>query len=165
MSPTGYSRTQISLHWAVAVLVLLQFVLNDGIKAVMRALSRGYEPGSSDQIMAQFHVLAGISIFVLALARLAIRLKRGAPKPPAHEPAYLKLAAHITHIALYAGLLLLPMSGSIAWFGGVEAAGELHEAGTSMLQLFAFLHIGGAIYQHFILKSDVLKRIVKPQKS
>ena len=54
-------------------------------------------------------------------------MKRGAPKPPEHEPAILKLAAGATHLGLYALLILMPVSGIAAWFGNIEAAAEGHE--------------------------------------
>ena len=33
----GYSRTQISLHWAVALLIVYQLLFSDGMTEVWRA--------------------------------------------------------------------------------------------------------------------------------
>jgi cytochrome b561 len=42
-APAGYSRLQIALHWAVALLIAAQFLFHDGIAAAWRALVRGAE--------------------------------------------------------------------------------------------------------------------------
>ncbi|MEO5759171.1 MAG: hypothetical protein ABIQ51_20155 [Mesorhizobium sp.] len=42
--PTGYSATQIVLHWAIAALIVLQLLLGEDIKPAYRAFSRGTEP-------------------------------------------------------------------------------------------------------------------------
>jgi len=159
--PTGYTRTQIILHWLVFVLVVLQFVLHDPIAEAWEKFEEGMEVGFSP-LVAQ-HVFTGLLILVLVVIRMAIKARRGAPALPENEPRILKLAAHGTHLALYALLILMPLSGAVAWFGGVEAAADGHEVMRVLVIVLVALHVAGALFQHFVLKSDVLARIRKPQ--
>jgi cytochrome b561 len=159
--PTGYTRTQIILHWLVFVLVVLQFVLHDPIAEAWDKIEEGLEVGF-DPLVAQ-HVFTGFLILVLVVIRMAIKAKRGAPTLPANEPAILKIAAHGTHLGLYALLILMPISGAVAWFGGIEAAADGHEAMKVIVIALVALHVLGALFQHFVLKSDVLTRMRKAQ--
>lgn len=159
--PTGYSRTQIALHWTIALLVLLQFLNDDAIGAAWRALRRGTEPAGG--ALATAHVVAGIAILVLAVWRIALRLTRGAPPPPAEEARPLRIVAAATHGTLYLLLLAVPLTGLAAWFGGIRPAAGLHETLKTVLMLLIFLHIAGALFQRFVLKTDVVTRMIRPQ--
>ena len=94
--------------------------------------------------------------------RLVLRLRRGAPPPPADEPAALKLAARLTHGAIYLLLLAIPVSGAVAWNTGLGAAGEAHEVLGNALFVLVLVHVAGELVQHFVLRSDVMRRMVRP---
>ncbi len=158
--PRGYSLTQIALHWTIAVLVLLQFLNDEAIGTAWRALRRGTEPPAD--ILATAHIYVGVAILALVLWRIVLRLTRGAPPPPASEPRPLQIAAAATHGLLYLLLLALPVSGLVGWYGGVGSAGEVHELMKTVLMLLIFLHIAGALYQRFVLKTDVVTRMIRP---
>lgn len=158
--PKGYSSTQIALHWIVALLVLVQFLNTDAIGAAWHAVRRGLDvvPGG---LLVTAHVIGGIAILTFAIWRIALRLTRGAPPPPADDPRTLRYAAAATHGLLYLLLLLVPLSGLAAWFGGVAPAGEAHEILKTLLLVVVLLHIAGALYQRFVLRSEVLQRMVR----
>ena len=78
----GYSTAQIALHWTVAVLVIVQVVLHDGIVAAFGARRDDSAATEFEALLADLHVAFGIAIFVLALVRVALRVTRGAPPPP-----------------------------------------------------------------------------------
>lgn len=159
----GYSRAQVALHWTVAVLVVAQIVLHDGIEAAYAA-GRGVGTATeSDLFLADLHVAFGIAVFALALMRVALRVRRGAPPPPDEHPA-LRIAARATHFALYALILGMPVTGGLAWFGGIEAMAELHGAGKAAILALVGLHVLGALYQHFYLRTDVLRRMLRPER-
>ena len=159
MRVTTYSRAQIILHWLVVVLMTGQILLHEGMEHAWRALRRGTEPSGGDALSANIHVAFGFLIFLLAGARLYLRLTRGVPALPASDPGPLRTLAHVTHWGLYAIMLGMPVSGALAWFGQVSAAAQAHGAATSVLLLLLALHTGGALVQHFLFRSDVLRRM------
>ena len=160
----GYSGAQIALHWAVAALVVAQIVLHDGMVAAYAAGRGGGTATGSDLFLADLHVAFGIAVFALALMRVALRVSRGAPPPPRDEHPALRFAARATHFALYALILLMPVTGGLAWFGGVEAMAGLHGAGKAAILVLVGLHVLGALYQHFYLGTDVLRRMLRPER-
>lgn len=154
----GYSGLQIALHWAVAALVLIQFLADEPISQAWRALRRGdaaVETGSG----VLLHIACGVAVLLLVIWRLALRHTRGAPRLPAEEPAALRFVAAATHIGMYLLLVLLPLSGAVAWFGGVGAAGEVHEIAKTVLLVLVVLHVAGAFFQQFVLKTNILSRM------
>lgn len=159
-APAGYSRAQIALHWLVALLIVPQFVLHDAISAAWRAFRRGEEIAFDPLVAA--HVFAGLAILLFVAWRLVLRARRGAPPPPEAEHPALKLVAKLTHGTLYLLLVLLPVSGGVAWFGGVEAAAEAHEVMKTALLALVVLHVLGALFHQFVLHSDVLARMKRP---
>ncbi|MGV6812709.1 MAG: cytochrome b [Brevirhabdus sp.] len=159
--PTGYSRTQIMLHWLMAALITLQFILHEPIAQAWEAFEQGREV-AFNPLIAQ-HVFGGLLVLLLVVWRLSIRLRRGAPPPPEQEHPVLKMAAHGTHWLLYALMFLMPVSGAAAWFGAVQAAAEAHEVMKFVLLLLVALHVAGALMHRFVLKTAVMQRMVRAQ--
>lgn len=159
--PTGYSRPQIALHWIVFGLIILQYVLHDGISEAWDIVEDGGSVGFDP--LAASHVLGGLLVIVLVIWRLALRARRGAPPLPEAESAVLGLVAKATHGGLYLLMILMPVSGAIAWFGGAEQAAELHEVLRIVLLALVALHIGGALYQQFVLKTGIMDRMRRPE--
>jgi cytochrome b561 len=161
---TGYSREQVALHWIVLVLVAFQILAHDGIEEAWGAFRRDQPTPADVAVLTWMHIGAGMLVLLLALARIYLRMTRGAPAPPADEPRLLKLAAEAVHLLIYALLLLLPLSGAVAWFAGVEASADVHEWLKNVLLLAIALHVTGALFQHFVRRSDVLMRMLSPQR-
>ena len=156
----GFSLSQILLHWIVALLVLAQYLNDDAIGAAWRAVRRGSEvPGG---VLATAHVVVGCAILVLVAWRIGLRLTRGAPTPPDDEPLLLRAVSATTHLLLYALLLVLPLSGLAAWFGGIGGAIGVHRLMESLLLPLVGLHVCGALYQALVLRSDVVARMIRP---
>ena len=158
--PKGYTSAQIGLHWLVAVLIVLQYVFNDAIGAAWEALRKGQE-GAFDPMVAQ-HVFGGLLIGALVIWRVVLRLRHGAPPPPEQEAPALQLVAKATHGLLYLLMLGLPLSGAVAWFGGVGAAAGGHGVMKTLLLLLVLLHVLGALYHQFVLKTNLLARMKRP---
>lgn len=156
----GYSRTQITLHWVILLLIGAQYLFHDAIAEGWEKVEKGLEVGF-DPMIAQ-HIATGGLILLLVIWRIVLRVRRGAPEMPADEPAVLKFVAKATHGLLYLLLILLPISGVVAWFGGVAEAAEGHELMKLLLLIIVGLHVFGALYQQFVLKSDVLSRMTRP---
>lgn len=156
----GYSRAQVIIHWAVVALILFQLFFHEGMEMAFDARMDG-EGAAGNPVP---HIIAGVLVLVLAAARVIIRLRRGAPPHPEGQPAILGVLANVTHGLIYVLLFLLPISGAVAWFGGVEGAGDVH-GGPLRLALIAvvILHVTGALVQQFVLRSGVLMRMLKPE--
>lgn len=155
--PTQYSRTQIMLHWAVVILLAVQFIFADAISHAWHVNmdSGTFTPTGG----AIFHVVIGVLIGVLAIWRVVLRFTHGVPALPEKEPGWQKIIAHLTHWALYALLLLLPVSGAVAWFGMVGPAGGAHELFKALLILLVVLHVVAALYHQFVLRTNLLARM------
>lgn len=160
--PVAFSRTQIALHWTVAVLIAFQFLAHDGMEHLWRATQRGGTVSATDTNMAYLHIFCGCLVLVLVIWRLALRFTRGAPAAPAAEPVALRLVAAASHFALYALIIILPVSGLAAWFFGATPAAGVHVIAKTVLLPLIFLHAAGALAHHFVWKTDVLKRMLVP---
>ncbi|HAV07734.1 MAG TPA: cytochrome B [Rhodobacteraceae bacterium] len=153
---TKYSRAQAVLHWAVFLLIVQQFVFHEAIVEAFGAFMKGQEFAFSPLIAA--HVFGGILVGIFAVARLWLRKSRGVPEElPA--PAAQRLVAKIIHIGLYVLLIAMPVSGAVAWFGGVGAAAGAHEIMKAIMLTFVGLHIVGAIYHQVVLKDGIMARM------
>ena len=158
--PKGYSRAQIALHWIVAVLIVLQFVLHEPMAEAWDRVEDGIAV-AFDPVVA-LHVFGGLAVLAFALWRIVLRQRRGAPPPPESEPAPLRLAAHLGHMALYALMVLMPVSGAVAWFGTVEAAAEVHEAMKPAMLILVLVHVAAALWHQFWLKDGLMLRMKRP---
>lgn len=159
----GYSATQIAIHWIIAVLVVLQFAFRESMEEAWDAFKERGDPSLGGSLVVQAHVWGGLAVLAFALWRLWLRQTRGVPAAPSEEPAPLRLAAHVTHVTLYALMLAMPLSGAATWFGGLWVAEELHGLLVVPLFFLVILHVLGSLFQHFYLKTNVLKRIVSPE--
>ena len=61
--------------------------------------------------LVNIHKPLGILILILALIRLVVRLRYGAPPLPLDLPEPMKLAAYLSHYALYALMIAMPLIG------------------------------------------------------
>ena len=101
-SPRRFTPLQRALHWAMAVCILAMLFIGVGmVSTVMPAYLT----------LVSIHKPLGIAILVLALIRLAVRLRSGSPRLPANLPEPMKLAAHLSHYALYALMIAMPLIG------------------------------------------------------
>jgi cytochrome b561 len=91
------------LHWVSAALVL--GALGFGIYMVEMV----HDPAQRFEL-TQTHKSIGVTVLALTLVRLLLRIVTIAPKPEPAAPLLL-MAAKTAHIALYALLLAMPLSG------------------------------------------------------
>lgn len=153
-----YSNAQIALHWAVAALVIGQYLFNEPIAQAWNAAVKGQLVSFSPLILA--HVAGGVLILALVIWRLVLKSQRAAPPPPENEPALLRMAGQLAHWSLYGLLTAMSISGMAAWFGGVEAAVAAHGLLKILLIVFIGLHVLAVIFHQLVLKSPILKRMI-----
>src|ERR1700720_1915097 len=97
-----FTPLQRLLHWLIAVCILAMLFIGVGM---VSTVTPKFLP------LVTIHKSLGIAILVLALIRLGVRLRYGAPALPADLPAPMKLAAHLAHYALYALMVGMPLIG------------------------------------------------------
>lgn len=156
-TPASYSRTQITLHWIIAALVIFQILNHDSIVHAWHERMSGAVPNVPSP---NLHALTGILIFVLVLWRLWLRVVRGVPALPEHDHPLLKALAQTVHWVFYLLLLGMPLSGATAWFAGLPQPAIAHSLAEKLLIPLILLHVAAALTQHFVFRSNVLKRMV-----
>ncbi|MFO1158806.1 MAG: cytochrome b/b6 domain-containing protein [Reyranellaceae bacterium] len=171
----GYTGIARLFHWSTAVVVLLMLAI--GI--VMANLDLGPAQG----MLYHLHRSLGVALLPLVLARLLYRMRHPPPPLPASVSPGQRRIARLTHWALYGLLLLQALVGWIAtsayrapilvfWLVELppiwpedrpfsESLFAVHRVlGLALLGLIA-LHVGAALFHHFVLKDDVIRRMVR----
>lgn len=168
-----YTRTAVSLHWLVALLIAGAF----GLGWFMTDL-----PLSPAKLKYySWHKWIGVTVFLLALLRLIWRLTHRPPPLPADMPTWQRQASEWGHRALYLLIFILPLSGwlyssasgyPVVYLGLVQLpdlvgrdkalAGVLHEVhellATGLLVLVA-VHVLAAFKHHFLDRDGLLGRM------
>ena len=104
-SNTGrYHGAAIALHWLIAVLIVGGFYLG----WIMTDI-----PGFTPTKLKYFswHKWIGVTVLMLAVARVLWRATHRAPALDDATPAWQKAAAHAVHGLLYLLMLAIPVSG------------------------------------------------------
>ena len=165
-APATFSKTQIILHWTIAAMVLFQILMHDGIVNAWEGRMDGTIPNVSSP---NPHAIVGMLILVLMLWRLFVRMKRGVPDHPVSDVPILGPQADSpiihwlskgTHFLFYALLLAMPISGAAAWFLGIEVPANMHGLAAKILVPLIVLHLIAAMVHHFLLKTNVLKKML-----
>lgn len=159
--PRNYSSLQITLHWIIAALLLVQLTINIDMQRAFAQRLGGTE--LPENAGAWFHAIIGITILGLALVRLFVRHRRGIPAPHKDNHPIINGLSHATHLLLYGFLFFMPVTGAVAWFIGVELAGVMHELGRLILIPAILLHLGGALFEELVLNKRVIKRMLSPE--
>lgn len=157
---SGYSTTQISLHWLILVLVAIQLLFAENMTEMVDAADEGKTVPADVTLFGNAHYWIGIGILVLMLARLGLRLFRGAPAHSGQRSVTTVIAATV-HGALYVVLIGAPALGLIAYYGLADV-GDLHALVRPALFVLVGLHIIGALVGQFARKDGTLTRMLKP---
>lgn len=155
----GYSSIQIGLHWAVALLVVFNYIYSDGMGAALDARLEGTTP-TGLELNPATHVWVGVAILTLVLLRLVVRLTCGVPAPGG--TGMQQSLAEWAHRLIYALLIAVPAFGALTWFGQIDLFGEPHAVMANLLMLLAAGHALVAIGHHVLLKDRLLVRMMRP---
>lgn len=171
---TYYTLTAVTLHWATAIIVISAAVL--GI--YMHELP--FSPAKLQ--LYSYHKWMGVTVFLLAVIRLAWRSSHPAPPLPPNMPLWEQKAAKGAHVALYGLMLAVPLAGWImssahgfqtVYLGILpipdligkdkelaEALEKVHAAFSLSFMALVILHAAAGLKHHFINKDNVLKRML-----
>ncbi len=161
-------------HWLIVLGIVAQFTL--------ATLFDDLPAGAKKLTLLARHKSIGITILVLVTLRLAWRWANATPELPGTLKPYERTLAKVTHVLLYVLLFLVPLTGwlmssargfPVSWFGMfqlpdlVSKNKPLYDALVSThgilawaLGLVATLHLLAALKHHFVLKDDVLRRML-----
>lgn len=156
----GYSRLQIVLHWSIAALIALQFLTGDAMHPAWHVVLRQHRISIDAGVI--LHAGLGTLVLVLVLVRFVVRLLHKVPPPPQEADPRLELLAKMVHWGLYATMLLIPVTGLVAYFGMVGWMGFVHSALTSLILLLLGLHVAGALFHQFIRRDGLIRRMIVP---
>jgi cytochrome b561 len=97
-----FTVAQRVVHWLMAVCILTMLFIGVGM---LSTIAPKY------LTLVSIHKPLGIAILVLALIRLTLRLRYGAPSLPPEMPEPMKLAAYLSHYAFYLLMIGMPLIG------------------------------------------------------
>ena len=172
--PPHYTPAAVALHWIVALLIIGNLAF--GLYVA------GLEISPAKLRYVSWHKWAGVTILLLAAARLAWRLRYPAPAPPATMPAWERRLAGATHGLLYVLFFAAPVTGwlfssaagfPVVYFGVVqlpdlvskdrELAAVLraaHKWINYTMAAIIVLHVTAALKHHFHDRDEVLARML-----
>jgi len=179
-STTRYGLIAKTIHWLVAVAVLGMFAVG----VWMVGLSY-YDDWYKDA--PHYHKSVGMILVLVMLFRLVWRMVNVTPHSLSNHKPWEKIAASLTHVALYGLLFAIFISGYLIstadgrgievfnWFtvpglgsfieNQEDIAGLVHEWLAYSLIGLVVLHAGAALKHHFIDKDETLKRMTLHSQS
>ena len=169
-----YDGIARSLHWLTVALIVAQFA----IAWTMPDIHRGTKPLG----LIAWHLSVGMAILAVVLIRAGWRLSHRAPPPPATLSPLLTTVSRLTHFALYALLIVLPLLGwanasargwSVGLFGVLplpplmstgsalgHQMGDVHQLAAWALLGLIGLHVLGALYHQFVVRDRTVSRML-----
>jgi cytochrome b561 len=175
-----YTTAAIVLHWLIALLIVGAFALG----LVMTDI-----PGISPTKLRYYawHKWAGVTVLLLACARLLWRLKNRPPAFPAAMPPWQRSTAHALHHLLYVFMFGVPLSGyfytlaagyPVVWFGLVQlpvlipknkpladTLAPVHYWLNMAMAALVVLHVLAALKHQFVDRDDTLRRMLPGRAS
>ena len=170
--PRRFNLLQRLLHWLMAACIIAMLFIGVGM---VSTITPKYLP----LILA--HKTLGATLLVLVLIRLALRLYYGAPPLPPDLPETMKFGAKLSHYALYALMIVMPLLGlGMLWaaaypvvlYGGIHIPPLLPQSDVLHTLLwdahfylgFTFfalvlLHIAAALFHALIRRDGVFETI------
>ena len=168
-----YDDVAVGLHWATAILVLIQFLLG---------VTWDYFPDPMVGEMQTLHISLGVALTAVIIARIVWQLTPGHQRPSI-VGGWVRLASKGVHYLLY---LLLVVQAGLGWawrwaqghpvsffglfaipgpFGKLERPArhlisEFHEYIAWAIVIIAFGHALAALYHHYKLHDRVLGRML-----
>jgi len=171
---SSYGAVAKFLHWGIVILIIAQYVLAEAADELA--------DGPEKLGVIANHKAIGMLVLLLMLTRIGWKLaQRGLPQP-LPMPRAQRIVAAAGHGILYLLLLALPLSGWLmasaagdppGFFGLFEfpslmgashdlheALEEVHETLFDAVVVVAVLHVLAAVYHHFRVKDDTLRRML-----
>lgn len=169
---TSFGSVSKFFHWIVFILLFFMIIFGYFLDDV---------PKDYQGVAYNIHKLTGLLILVLMVLRGVWALFNAKPELPRDYPRWQQLAARASHSLLYLLVIAMPLAG---WIGAsaagrpphlgdwkiifpaipqdktlVEAAFNVHGILAIAIIVLVAIHILAALYHHFILQDNVLRRM------
>jgi cytochrome b561 len=154
----GYGRTQILLHWAIAILIVANYLVSEGMEDAFDGMMEG-APVVVGWVPT-FHVYAGLAVLALVLLRFALRLMRPVAPMETGKP-FLDKAGEWGHYALYLLLFAAPALGALSWYSQIDATASYHVLAVNALMILALGHAAMSLFHQFVLRDGLLLRMIR----
>jgi len=168
-----YSPATKMMHWLMALIIIGLLVAG----TVLENMANGPDKLELMSLHKSFGVLALLLLFL----RIPLRIINPVRPLKSMSDADI-LKAKVVKVLLYLLMLIMPVSGilmvqsagySVAMFGwelpamiGEHAqvndmAGLVHGIASKILMVVILLHIGAALFHHYIRRDETLRRMIK----
>lgn len=173
-TPNSFGSITKTFHWIIALLII-------GMLA-MGFIMADMEPSPTKMMLYGLHKSTGVLILLLVILRFTWRTWNPTPQMPGSLAPWHHRLAKLSPIALYSLMFLMPLSGiALSQAAGYpinvyniftfptllfknpdlsKTAALIHKYGAFAFIGILILHISAAFYHHFILKTNVLKRML-----
>ena len=174
-----YGTLSMTMHWLMLLLLI-------GVYACIEL--HGMLPkGSSERaVVKTWHFMLGLTVFGLVFIRLAIRFVTPAPRLLPQIAAWQRHLAGLMHGVLYAVLIVMPVlgwttlsaKGGVIPFFGLELPPligadrefghqleKIHETIGTLGYYLIGLHAAAALYHHYFVRDDTLRRMLPQRRS
>ena len=170
MATESFSKGYKWLHWLMAAMVIMMIFAGQRFSSNM--------PVEEHMMGLTGHTTIGTLLVILLSIRIYKRFVAKHPIPDPELPNWQKQAARLVQFGLYALLVMVPLSGyltatfhelPVRAFGQIDISAlaehnetiflymrGVHETTIQLLVLFLFMHIGAALYHHFIVRDGIL---------
>jgi cytochrome b561 len=173
-----YGTLAKTLHWLVAFGIFWLIYL--GLEQA------GMERGEAKSAIRVTHASWALLVLTLMTIRIVWRFMSETPAHPEGMPGWQRVSATVTHWAIYiavftqliAGAMTVATNGNGLPFFGMsipvpiaenhdahEFWEEIHEFNWKPLAALLVLHVLASLYNHFIAKNDVLRRMTVGTRS
>ncbi|MFZ2620365.1 MAG: cytochrome b [Alphaproteobacteria bacterium] len=176
-----------SLHWLIAILIIALWLVAEVMMGMLPPTDPALgTPSNTFLDMSKWelyglHKEVGVLVLLLAVARVLWRFTSITPTHGDNMNMLEKLLANGVHLALYAVMFAMPISGYIMSMAGghgilffgfplpdlIGANPELgktarwiHHEAFELFWMILALHVAGAFYHYYVKKDGVLQRML-----
>lgn len=169
--PLKYGAIAQFFHWAMAFPIILLLVFGEQTMG-----------GHDARFWPSVHASTGFVLLLLAMLRITWRLRHPPPKPVVLSMPQ-RLLARMTHLALYCAIVLIPLTGWLAYTEHVRRSlgmrpaslfglripllpdfginwHLIHNWGGKIVLAIIALHIAAAFKHHFFDRDTTLRRML-----
>ncbi len=168
----SYSLYSKALHWVMGIIIMAMLILGFYLDDL---------PDENKGLGYMIHKSTGLLLLIMVVIRLIMRFTSQYPVLPESTPKIVTYVAKLNVLGLYIIMILMPLSGflmstfsgrPVPFYGIFQIDGftanefisgisySFHSIGGYIFILLIAGHILGGLFHHFVLKDNVLRRML-----